>query len=106
VQGGNQSLKAETAYGNNIAQTDDDVNDTFYQTGVDGELNLEVTEAAERVPTAAQKRKSRMIYPVMGQHEPAKKLITLFQDKDTTTLTHELLHHYLPIYLIVVIIRS
>lgn len=47
-----------------------------------------------------------MIYPVMGQYEPAKKLITLFKGRDKTTLTHELLHHYLPIYLIVVIIRS
>lgn len=106
VQGGLRGAKAETTYNNNITQTDGDVNDTFYQTGVDGELNLEVTPMAERVPTAEQKRKSRMIYPVMGQYEPAKKLITLFKGHDKTTLTHELLHHYLPIYLIVVIIRS
>ena len=68
----------------------------FYQTA-DGELNLEVTPV--RRTTAGQSRQNRMIYQVMGQYEPTKKLITLFEGKDTTTLTHELLHHYLPIYL-------
>lgn len=70
-----------------------------YQTGEpgEGELNLE-TEAVQGT-AAGRSRQNRMIYRVMGQYEPAKKLITLFQGKDTTTLTHELLHHYLPIYL-------
>lgn len=68
----------------------------FYQTA-DGELNLEVTPV--RRTTAGQSRQNRMIYHVMGQYEPTKKLITLFEGRDTTTLTHELLHHYLPIYL-------
>lgn len=81
---------------NEVIQTNDN---TVYQTGEpgEGEPNLE-TEAVQRT-AAGQSRQNRMIYRVMGQYEPAKKLITLFQGKDTTTLCHELLHHYLPIYL-------
>lgn len=71
---------------------------THFQTGNRSDmLNLE-TEAVQGT-AAGRSRQNRMIYRVMGQYEPAKKLITLFQGKDTTTLTHELLHHYLPIYL-------
>lgn len=79
-----------------FSRTDDNI---YYQTGKsgEGEPNLE-TEAVQGT-AAGQSRQNRMIYRVMGQYEPAKKLITLFQGKDTTTLTHELLHHYLPIYL-------
>lgn len=81
---------------NEVIKTNDN---TVYQTGElgEGEPNLE-TEAVQRT-AAGQSRQNRMIYRVMGQYEPAKKLITLFQGKDTTTLCHELLHHYLPIYL-------
>lgn len=81
---------------NEVIQTNDN---TVYQTGEpgEGEPNLE-TEAVQRT-AAGRSRQNRMIYRVMGQYEPAKKLITLFQGKDTTTLCHELLHHYLPIYL-------
>lgn len=42
---------------------------------------------------------SRLLYPVMGQYEPLTKVITLFKGRDKTTFTHEMLHHYLPIYL-------
>lgn len=68
----------------------------FYQTG---ELGLEGGREKAPFGAQAQSQKEKVIYQVFGQYEPAKKLITLFQGKNSTTLVHELLHHYLPIYL-------
>ena len=68
----------------------------FYQTG---ELGLEGGMGKAPFGAQAQSQKEKVIYQVFGQYEPAKKLITLFQGKNSTTLVHELLHHYLPIYL-------
>ena len=68
----------------------------FYQTG---ELGLEGGRGKAPFGAQEQSRKEKVIYQVFGQYEPAKKLITLFQGKNSTTLVHELLHHYLPIYL-------
>ncbi|MCI5543906.1 MAG: hypothetical protein MR368_00335 [Azospirillum sp.] len=70
--------------------------DVYFQTG---ELGLEGGMGKAPFGAQAQSQKEKVIYQVFGQYEPAKKLITLFQGKNSTTLVHELLHHYLPIYL-------
>ena len=95
---GKSTLASKNPIGNfnkNILQKEDVVNNA-YQTG---ELGLEGGREKAPFGAQAQSQKEKVIYQVFGQYEPAKKLITLFQGKNSTTLVHELLHHYLPIYL-------
>ena len=65
--------------------------------------NISILKKSDIVNTNYQNgepvQKSRLLYPVMGQYEPLTKVITLFKGRDKTTFTHEMLHHYLPIYL-------
>ena len=71
--------------------------DVYFQKS--GEPGLDGRRGKAPFGAQEQSRKEKVIYQVFGQYEPAKKLITLFQGKNSTTLVHELLHHYLPIYL-------
>ena len=112
---GKSTLASKNPIGNfnkNILQKEDVVNNAYYQLPAradkqynprenipTGELGLEGGREKAPFGAQAQSQKEKVIYQVFGQYEPAKKLITLFQGKNSTTLVHELLHHYLPIYL-------
>ncbi len=84
-------LRSISAYDNSMPQNGDGVNDTFYQTSDE--------RLAQNYKNINKVQNSGLVYPVLGQYEPASKVITLFKGRNPTTLTHELLHHYLPIYL-------
>ena len=92
--GSDKDFSREYPAGTTLTKIKRDINAFYRGAGV-----RDIMQFLQKGTAAGQSRQNRMIYPVMGQYEPAKKLITLFQGKDTTTLCHELLHHYLPIYL-------
>lgn len=92
--GSDKDFSREYPAGTTLTKIKRDINAFYRGAGV-----RNIMQFLQKGTAAGQSRQNRMIYRVMGQYEPAKKLITLFQGKDTTTLTHELLHHYLPIYL-------
>lgn len=87
--GGLASDSSEYIY--SMPQNGDGVNDTLYQTSDE--------RLAQNYKNINKVQNSGLVYPVLGQYEPASKVITLFKGRNPTTLTHELLHHYLPIYL-------
>ena len=92
--GSDKDFSREYPAGTTLTKIKRDINAFYRGAGV-----RDIMQFLQKGTAAGQSRQNRMIYRVMGQYEPAKKLITLFQGKDTTTLCHELLHHYLPIYL-------
>ena len=81
-----------------ITQGTDIVNKTYYQKAPkQGELP--VAGGGLNFGTYDKQNPENKIFRVMGEYRAWEKTIELFKGRDATTLTHEMLHHYLPIYL-------